>query len=47
MAVFDGSHGRPEPDITYMVASLLQGDCAWRGGWLRTYIRTRSREVPA
>ena len=27
----------PEPDISYMVASHLQGDCAWRGGWLRTY----------
>ncbi len=28
------------------VASHLQGDCAWRGGWLRTYIRTRSRACP-
>jgi len=33
--------------LSYMVASHLQGNCAWRGGWLRTYIRTRSREVPA
>jgi hypothetical protein len=24
-------------DISCMVASHLQGDCAWRGGWLRTY----------
>ncbi len=35
------------PDIPYMVASHLQGNCSWRGGWLRTYIRTRSRDVLA
>ena len=36
-----------DADVTYMVASHLQGDCAWRGGWLRTYIRTRLQDVPA